>query len=109
MRPLGDRRRHVRCDVVGSLWGLLELTESARIHNVSKTGALIDSPVPVALESTQAVRVIVDGEPVAVNAKVRHVRRVEVDSRGPSYLIGLEFMSPPEPVLQSIDHLSSAS
>ena len=66
MNPLGDRRSRARFDVVGALWGVLELTESARIRNVSNTGALIDSPLPVALESTQTVRVIVNGEPVAV-------------------------------------------
>jgi hypothetical protein len=107
----GDRRSHVRFDVVGALWGLLELTESARIRNVSSTGALIDSPLPAALESTQTVRVLVDGEPVSLDARVRHVRRIEVDSResgdggGPRYLIGMEFLSPPESVLQSIEQL----
>ena len=111
MNPLGDRRSRVRFDVVGALWGVLELTETARIRNVSNTGALIDSPLPVALESTQTVRVIVNGEPVAVDASVRHVRRIEPDSAepgAPRYLIGLEFLSPPESVLQTIEQLGGA-
>ena len=107
--PLGDRRSRVRFDVVGALWGLLELTEPARIWNVSNTGALIDSPEPSALGSTQLVRVIVDGQPVAVDARVCHVRRVQDDPAGPRYLIGLEFMSPPTSVVSSIEQLSGSS
>ena len=111
MSPPGDRRSHERFDVVGSLWGLLEVSESASIRNVSSTGALIDSPLPVALESTQTVRLIVDGEPVTVGGRVRHVRRVESDSTrfpdidGPRYLIGLEFLSPPGSVVQAIEQM----
>lgn len=113
MSPAGDRRSHERFDVVGSLWGLLEVSQSARIRNVSSTGALIDSPIPVALESTQTMKVIVDGEPVTVGGRVRHVRRVEVDAAdfsndGGRYLIGLEFLSPPESVVQAIEQLGDS-
>jgi hypothetical protein len=113
--PLGDRRSRVRYDVVGTLWGLLELSETARILNVSRTGALIESPFPAALASTHTVKLIVDGESVDVDARVRHVRLVESASGKPSeasetprYLIGLEFLSPPESVLRSIDHLEDS-
>src|SRR5262245_7006197 len=110
--PLGDRRSRARYDVVGTLWGLLELSDTARIRNVSRTGALIESPFPAALASTHTVTLIVEGESVDVDARVRHVRLVESTggktgegSEGPRYLIGLEFLSPPESVLRSIEHL----
>lgn len=106
MKPTGDRRAQERFDVVGALWGLLDIVEPAQIKNVSQTGALIDAPFAPPIESTQTVRVIVEGEPVVVDARVRHVRRIETDIRGPRYLIGLEFLSPPESVLQSIELLS---
>lgn len=104
-----DRRSHERFDIVGALWGLLELTEPAQIRNVSTTGALIDAPLPAVLESTQSMRVLVDGEPVTIDVRVRHVRRVDDINAGeaaaPRYLIGVEFLSPPESVLQSIEQL----
>jgi hypothetical protein len=106
LKPLGDRRTRVRFDVVGALWGLLELTETARIVNVSNTGALIDSPLPAALDSTQTVRVMVEGQAVALDARVRHIRRINAETGAPRYLLGLEFMSPPESVLQSIEQLA---
>ena len=51
MRPLGDRRRRIRLEVVGSLWGALEIDRQAELMNISRTGALIVSPVPAAVEA----------------------------------------------------------
>jgi hypothetical protein len=58
---------------------------------------------------------IVEGESVDVDARVRHVRIVEstgsktAEAReAPRYLIGLEFLSPPESVLRSIEHLEES-
>lgn len=109
MKPLTDRRLRERFDVVGAMWGLLELSEPARIQNVSTTGALIDSPHPSALDSTLALRVMIDGQPVRLDGLVRHVQRTETETetnRG-RYLIGLEFSSPPESVIQSIEQLGA--
>ncbi len=105
MKPMADRRHRERYDVVGALWGQLELTESAQIRNVSTTGALIDSPLPAALDSSQPLRVVVEGHEVSVDAHVRHVRRITASAGAPRYLIGLEFTSPPVSVVQSIEQL----
>ena len=99
---MSNRRSEIRYDVVGALWGQLELHEEARLCNVSVSGALLESPVPAALDSTQTVQVTVDGEPVAVEARVRHVTPVSTE-RVPLYLIGVEFVSLPTSVLQSIE------
>jgi PilZ domain-containing protein len=106
---MSDRRSQPRFDVVGVLWGVLELREEARIRNVSATGALLDSPFPVALDSAQTVRLSIDGQGVAVEARVRHVRP---ESDGPMdlrYVIGVEFISPPLSVLQSIEQMSGGA
>jgi len=107
MKPMADRRHGERFDVVGALWGQLELTESAQIRNVSTTGALIDSPLPAALDSSQPLRLVVDGHEVKVDAYVRHVQRIGVERGAPRYLIGLEFASPPVSVVQSIENLGA--
>ena len=107
MRPLGDRRALVRMEVVGRFWGALELIETARIVNISTTGALIESPLPVALHSTEALRLVVDGEEIVVGAQVRHQRQVCREGEVPQYLIGLEFVSPPQLLVHSVEQLSS--
>ena len=105
---MSDRRAEPRYDVIGALWGVLELHEEARLRNVSATGVLLDSPVPMALDSAQTIRLEVDGHGITVEARVKHVRQQHYDARGLGYAIGLEFIEPPTPVLQSIEQLSSA-
>jgi PilZ domain-containing protein len=104
---VSDRRAQTRFDVIGSLWGVLELEEEARLRNVSANGVLLDSPVPMALDSTQEIRLEVDGQDVTVEARVRHVRLQSGDAVEPRYVIGLEFVEPPLSVLQSIEQLSA--
>jgi hypothetical protein len=95
MKPLGDRRRRIRLEVVGSLWGTLEVDRQAQLVNISRTGALIMSPIPAAVDSTQAVRLMVEGHEVKLDARVRHLQRVS-DAAGESmYRIGLEFLEAP--------------
>jgi hypothetical protein len=106
MNPTGDRRALVRLEIVGSLRGVLELTEVARIVNISDRGALVEAPIAVALESTQSVRLIIDGRPILVDARVRHVRRAAIEGDVPQYLIGVEFLSVPPALLRSVEHLS---
>jgi hypothetical protein len=105
---VSDRRAEPRYDVIGALWGVLELHEEARLRNVSATGVLLDSPVPMALDSAQTIRLVVDGQDVIVEARVRHVRQQTEDLRESRYVIGLEFIEPPSPVLQSIEQLSAS-
>lgn len=98
-----DRRAHERFDVVGTLWGVLELPEPARLMNISVTGALIDAPLGPVLGSLQSLRMTIEGECVRVDARVRHVRHA-LPGR---FLVGLEFVAPPTSVIASIEALDS--
>lgn len=118
MRPLGDRRRRIRLEVVGSLWGALEIERQAQLMNISRTGALIVSPLPAAVDSMQSVKLTIEGHEIKLAARVRHVQRLDASvapvpsgveglalsrveglalSRveGPRYRIGLEFLEEP--------------
>src|SRR5262249_36873623 len=108
-KPLGDRRSHVRFDVVGTLYGLLETTETTRVLNISPHGALVDSPLPAALDSTQLVRFILDDHPLVVDARVRHVGRTRGEEGAPGYTIGLEFVPPLTPVPPSLERIIGES
>ena len=92
---LGDRRSRVRLEVVGALWATLELTEPARLVNISREGALITSSVPMPPESVQPLHLKARGQDVTVDARVRHIRRVSGPDEPSRYLIGVEFLSIP--------------
>jgi hypothetical protein len=100
-----DRRAHTRYDVLGPLWGVLELPEPARILNVSGTGMLIEASSPSVLGSVQRIRVLVEGDMVTFDTRVKHVTAVEPS--GPFHL-GLIFESVPTSVLASIEQLGAA-
>ena len=105
MSVLGDRRANVRFDVVGSLWAQLEFADRAPILNISATGALVSSPVPAAVDSTQSMSLTVDGEQMVVNVQVRRV--LVGGSRGAlRFDLGVEFIAAPLPLVQSIERIA---
>jgi hypothetical protein len=101
--PTTDRRLYERFDVLGSLWGVLELPEIARVLDVSSSGLLVRTALCPVLNSVHAVRMLVDGDPVTVDTVVRHCRA----DGSREYLIGLEFLMVPTTVLTSIEQLGA--
>ena len=100
---LGDRRSRVRLEVVGALWATLELTEPARVVNISRDGALLRSPVAMPPESVQPLHHKLEGQEVTVDARVRHVRRVSGPEEPIRYLVGVEFLSVPPALARAAD------
>jgi hypothetical protein len=104
MRSLGDRRTAVRLEIVGSLWGTLQLMEATRVLNISRGGALIRSAVPIPTDSTAPIKVTVEGQQVTLDARVRHLKHVPADVSEPAhYLIGLEFLALPATLAMAFD------
>lgn len=92
-RQLGDRRVRMRLEVVGSLWGALDLEEPARVVNISDTGVLVAARFAPPVDSLQALRLRIDGREVLIDARVRHARQVLGPGGGPEFLIGLELIN----------------
>jgi hypothetical protein len=90
-------------DVVGVLLGTLDVSEPARVLDLSASGALLESSQPIAIDSTQVVYFTIGSEEIRVDARVRHIRPHDADASGPQrYLIGLEFVSLSTPLLESM-------
>jgi len=105
MNPyLGDRRQRVRLEVVGALWGTIEVTEPARVVEISAGGALILSPVAAAPDAVRVLSLRIDGEVVTLDARVRHLRPVPATDDTPErYLLGVEFLSVPAALSHSLE------
>ena len=83
-------------EIVGSLWGTLEAIEPGRLIDISPTGVLIASPFALVPDSTQFVRLMLGGEEITLDTRVRHSRvAVRGPDLPPEYLVGLEFVSVP--------------
>lgn len=109
MKPLGDRRTRVRLEVLGTLRGSLELTEPARLLNISAHGALIQTCAQVTIGSFQELLLTIDGQATRVAGRVRRLEQVQESSESGKYLIGLEFLSPSSSFTDSIGQLTRES
>ena len=92
MRRVGDRRARVRLDVVGVLWGTLETQKRAQVVDISDTGALLLSPVPLPPNTVHTLEMTHEGQHISTEVLVRHMRPAP---EAGSYHVGVEFLSPP--------------
>jgi c-di-GMP-binding flagellar brake protein YcgR len=104
-RRLGDRRGRARFEIIGQLWGSLELLEPLRLVNLSRGGALLETRLPLLRDSIQRLRLAVQGQTLDVQARVCHVAVLARGSTEQRYLVGFEFLALPGAVLEQIDRL----
>jgi len=106
MRRVGDRRSAVRLEVVGALWGTLEVHKQARVRDLNQDGALLEYPVPVLPDTVHAVTFEHNGERVSLDVRVRHVRQATGADGAVVYLAGVEFLSVPAALPELVAGLS---
>jgi len=104
MRSPADRRDRVRFEVFGPFWGAFDVGEPVRVLDLSPTGALIEAQVPLAVESIQLVKLMIDGQPTVSEALVKHVRSAPPGA-ATRYLVGLEFLAASSAFLDAVDRL----
>ena len=108
MSPLADRRTRSRYEVIGVLRGTLEVSEPARVKNISRTGALIETATPIPVGSIQSVQITLEGHSSRITSRVRHITQIG-QPPAPTYAIGVEFVSPPEALTISVTNLIAES
>jgi len=92
-RRLADRRDRPRFEIVGQLWGSLEMVVGLRLANVSQSGALVRSAVSLPTGSEHHVTISCQGVHAPTKVRVRHVRPAVAADGRPEYMIGLEFVT----------------
>jgi len=90
-RRIGDRRGKPRFEIVGELWGSVDVSAALTVVNLGRGGALLESAVPLPLESVHAVLVVTDEESHTVTLRVRHTTPDAQTGRR-RYLSGVEFV-----------------
>lgn len=90
-RRLSDRRGRLRFELVGDLAAALRTVEVLTVRDISWRGALVESSVPLPVESVQTLRFVSGDVMGEVTARVRHVTQVQAGAEE-SYRIGFEFL-----------------
>jgi hypothetical protein len=105
-RAAGDRRTRVRFEAFGAFWGTFDVDDAVRVRNLTHHGALIETRRPLAVESVQALCLMLEGQPAIANARVRYVADAGA-SNGHCYLVGVEFVSTSTAFHDAVDQLIS--
>ena len=92
-RRQADRRVRPRFEVVGNLWGTVETVLRLPLRNVGLTGALIESHVPLAVDSVHRIAWDVDAQEMSAEVRVRHVKAIGGADGEQTYLVGVEFVA----------------
>jgi hypothetical protein len=106
---LGDRRRDLRFEIIGQLWGSLETVEPLPLRNVARGGALVESRLPLASETVHNVRLAYEAHTTTIAARVCHVTPIVSPDGTERYLVGLQFLEPDSAAIEQIDNLVTAS
>jgi hypothetical protein len=101
-RRIGDRRGKPRFEIIGDLWGSIDTTTTLLVQNLGRGGALLESPLPLALESVHWVTVTADNQPHLAQIRVRHRTPAATSDGRASFLIGVEFLKLSPAVDQAI-------
>jgi c-di-GMP-binding flagellar brake protein YcgR len=107
-RRLTDRRGRLRFELVGELAIALRTIERLTVRDISWRGALVESTVPLPVESAQSVRFAFGNLVGEITARVRHVTRVERTDGAESYRIGFEFLDLQPAMREEIGRLAAA-
>jgi len=89
------------------LAGALACVERGRVVDISRLGLSIACLVAPPIDSTFILRLILAGDEVSVDVRVRHVR--PGDGHGSQYLVGLEFLSSSYRLESAIDRVVAQS
>ena len=96
----------MRLEVVGALWGTLEVHKQARVRDMNQDGALLEYPVPVVPDTVHAVTFAHNGQRVSLDVRVRHVQAGRAADGTTVYLAGVEFLSVPAALLELVAGVS---
>jgi hypothetical protein len=97
----------MRFEAFGAFWGTLDVGDAVRVRNLTHRGALIETQRPLAVESVQAIGLLLDGRSAIADARVRYVADARTLS-GPCYLVGVEFVLASTAFHDVVDQLISS-
>jgi hypothetical protein len=104
---LGDRRTALRFEIIGQLWGGLEMVNSTPLRNLAHGGALVELRTPPNPEAFRSIRFGLDGAVHDLQVRICHVtHNGAID--GDRYLVGLQFVEPSAAALEHIDRIIEA-
>ena len=106
---LGDRRAHLRFEVIGMMSAALLSTETLRVMNLGVSGALVEGALPLRQNAEYRMQLVLENHVSEATVKIRRVTEVPGESGSLHYRIGLEFLAIAPEAEEVINRIVSAS
>src|SRR5688500_1881331 len=91
---MGDRRAHLRFEVMGLMSASLLSNETLRVLNLGASGALVEGALPLPPNAEYRMQLVLESHVSEATVKVRRVTEIGRESgTPPRYRIGLEFLT----------------
>jgi hypothetical protein len=97
-----EKRRSERIEILGDLEGAATVIQPVSIKELSRTGALIESPVPLHVDSLHQFRLNLGATAVVVHGRIAHCRIIDVDEEHVMYSAGVDFVGVSDAALEAI-------
>jgi hypothetical protein len=97
-----DKRVAERIPILGDLEGEVMVFQPMAIKEVSRGGAMIESPFPLNIDSLHDFRLTLGDRAVIVKGRVVHCSISDVEEEAVLYRSGIEFIQPSDRVFNAI-------
>ena len=88
-----EKRRSERVEILGDLEGAATVIQPISIKELSRGGALIESAVPLHVDSVHQFRLSLGDTAVVVRGRIAHCRISDVDEEHVTYAAGVDFVA----------------
>jgi hypothetical protein len=90
---MGDRRAHLRFEVMGLMSASLLSNETLRVLNLGVSGALVEGALPLPPNAEYRMQLVLESHVSEATVKIRRVSEIGRDSGALRYRIGIEFLA----------------
>ena len=97
-----DKRDRERVPMVRQLEGAVMMFQPMTVADISHTGAQVETPFPLQLDSLHDFRLSLGEQSVIVKGRIAHCHVGELRNDTTVYRSGVEFVEPSEPVRLAI-------
>ena len=103
-----ERRSNHRIEILGELGGEVMVFQAMTIKQLSPTGARIETPFPLQLDSLHEIRLTLGSRSVIVKGRVAHCQISDVEHERVAYQSGVQFIEVSDRIQQAIDQFIEA-
>jgi hypothetical protein len=99
-----DKRDQERVPMLRQLEGAVMVFQTMTVADISHTGAQVETPFPLQLDSLHDFRLSLGERSVIVKGRIVHCHVGEIRNDTTVYRSGVEFVEPSDPVRLAIAH-----